>query len=101
MKFAMTNFVAEGMPFANVGTLQQFNDEVRRKYLDYCPELKMVFPSMHNPFCFGHSTFADFCFKSLCLDGGVDCNARNFSFQFNNRKEDKVTMISISSTSKT
>ena len=93
----MTNHIAEGTPFASVGTLQSFNDETRQQFLDYCPEMKMVFPSLHNPSCFGHSTAADFCFKSLCLNGGVDCSSKNFSIQFDSANGYKVIQVSISS----
>lgn len=95
--FAMTNAVAMGNPFAGVGILSSFSDEDRRKYLDYCPEMKMVFPSLHNPSCFGAETFPGLCFKSLCLTGGLDCHKGNVSLQFTHLKTKKEIVISITS----
>jgi len=93
----MTNAVAMGSPFAAVGTLSDFSDDDRRKYLDYCPELKMVFPSLHNPSCFGSETFPELCFKSLCLTGGLDCHQSNVSIKFTHLKRHKEIVINITS----
>jgi hypothetical protein len=95
----MTNAVAMGSPFAGVGVLSSFSDEDRRKYLDYCPEMKMVFPSLHNPSCFGAETVPGLCFKSLCLSGGLDCHKGNVSIQFTTSKMKMKKEIVISITS--
>jgi hypothetical protein len=40
--------------------------EVRDHLLMLCPEWKLMFPSLHDPNCFGHSPNAEKCAASIC-----------------------------------
>ena len=48
------------------GTLAVLNHDSREKFLAICPELKLIFPSLHNPNCFGASPNGEECAKSIC-----------------------------------
>lgn len=48
------------------GTLPDVPFITRDKFLQYCPELKMVYPSLHDPNCFGASPNGEECAKSIC-----------------------------------
>lgn len=91
----MTDSIAVGTPFSGTGTLSSFTDEVRQKYLDYCPEMKMMFPSLHNPNCFGADNSPAKCFKSLCLSSGLHCHEQNSSIIFRS-KGNKIVKITLS-----
>jgi len=74
-RFAMSELQADGAsPFGAVGTLSPLSDAKRQAYLDYCPELKMFFPSLHNGACFGASPNPLQCFQYLCESGGLKCD---------------------------
>ena len=45
------------------GTLPNLNDTARQQFLDFCPELKMLYPSMHSPHCFGAEPNPLGCFR--------------------------------------
>eukprot|EP01038_Epipyxis_sp_PR26KG_P015472 gene15472-20876_t len=76
-KFAMSDTAASITAFGAVGTLASQNDANRQFLLDYCPEMKMMFPSLHNPSCFGAEPNAIECFKYLCNFGGLKCKSNN------------------------
>jgi hypothetical protein len=65
---------AVGAPLGAFGVLAGLNDSARQRYLDYCPEMKMMFPSLHNPACFGAEPDPIGCFRYLCEHGGLKCN---------------------------
>jgi hypothetical protein len=71
--FGMSGSVASGGPLGATGVLAGLNDSSRQKYLDYCPELKMLFPSLHSPHCFGAEPDPLECLKFLCGGGGLKC----------------------------
>jgi hypothetical protein len=48
-------------PMLIAGTQGHLNDETRNWVLGACPELKAVFPVMHNPHCFGARPNAEEC----------------------------------------
>jgi hypothetical protein len=52
--------------FAASGILPVIKFDVREKFLGYCPELKMLYPSLHDPNCFGAKPDAEKCAKSIC-----------------------------------
>jgi hypothetical protein len=53
-------------PFVISGTLGNLEHETRHAALEMCPEVKRIFPSLHNPACFGAHPDADACAKSIC-----------------------------------
>ena len=48
------------------GTLPDISYEDRELFLTYCPELKIVFPSLHDPNCFGAKPDGQKCTSKLC-----------------------------------
>ena len=56
-----------------VGTMGGLNHTARQQFLDYCPELKMLFPVLHYPDCFGSEPNPLMCIKALCENGGIRC----------------------------
>lgn len=64
IQFAAGDPFALGLPLGAVGTFASLNDTHREQYVEqYCPELKMFFPSLHNGACFGAEPNAVECFK--------------------------------------
>jgi len=57
--FNENNLVASGI-------LPNLKDEDRDKFLSLCPELKILYPSLHNPNCFGAHPQKDACALSIC-----------------------------------
>lgn len=55
-----------GPPTVVSGTIPQFSHPARELMLDLCPELKLIFPSLHNPACFGAHPKSDKCAESIC-----------------------------------
>lgn len=53
-------------PFLVSGTLPNLNWTVRENVLSTCPEIKMIFPSMHEPGCFGAHPNPAKCKASIC-----------------------------------
>jgi hypothetical protein len=62
---AIGNYANETVLVAS-GTLPDVPFMTRDKFLQYCPELKMVYPSLHDPNCFGASPNGEECAKSIC-----------------------------------
>ena len=60
-------------PFGGVGTIAGLNHSTRQQFLDFCPELKMLFPVLHYPDCFGAEPSPLGCIKALCDHGGIRC----------------------------
>jgi len=48
------------------GTLPGVPYDDRQKFHNYCPEIKMFFPTMHDPSCFGAEPDGDKCAKTIC-----------------------------------
>ena len=61
-------------PLAYQGTLAGMSDEQRISAIEFCPEIKAVFPVMHSPACFGANPQPLNCFKFLCERGGLKCD---------------------------
>jgi len=53
-------------PFVISGTLANLDHEIRQVVLEMCPEVKRIFPSLHNPACFGAHPDPNACAKSIC-----------------------------------
>lgn len=84
----------EHWPLAAIGTLSGLDDAQRSAALDYCPELKLFFPSLSHPACFGAAPEPVKCFKYLCESGGLKCD-QPASISATTGKRGAVTTISI------
>jgi hypothetical protein len=49
------------------------NTSQRTSYIDYCPEIKILFPVLHSSECFGQAPKPVACFQFLCKSGGLRC----------------------------
>jgi hypothetical protein len=47
-------------------TIPDADFQARDRFIQYCPELKMLFPIMHDPSCYGAAPNANQCAASLC-----------------------------------
>lgn len=81
--FAMSGNIAVGKPFGALGTMSGLNDTRRTKIMEYCPELKIFYPSLHSSSCFGATPDPILCFQYLCEHAGLKC-----------RKDQSVTWMS-------
>lgn len=52
--------------FAVSGTLPSVTFSQRNKFMDLCPEMKIFYPALHDPHCFGASPDGEECAKSIC-----------------------------------
>ena len=48
------------------GTLPGLTDAERDKLILACPEMKIMFPSVHSPHCYGNHVDSEMCAKSIC-----------------------------------
>jgi hypothetical protein len=53
-------------PFLVSGTLAHLNWTAREAFLQTCPELKLIFPSLHEPACFGAHPNGTKCKATIC-----------------------------------
>jgi hypothetical protein len=90
--FAANNNIAVGAPLAVSGTLAGLDDDARQQFLDYCPEMKMMFPSVHNAACFGAEPNALECFKYMCITSRLRCGEKFKDISFLNGKNKKVSI---------
>ena len=60
------NFEQFGPSLIMSGTAMNIPWEVRDSLLQICPEWKLIFPSLHEPACFGATPVADKCKASIC-----------------------------------
>mmetsp|Transcript_8144 Transcript_8144/g.13826 ORF Transcript_8144/g.13826 Transcript_8144/m.13826 type:complete len:387 (-) Transcript_8144:206-1366(-) len=67
-QFSSSRSVANFEAFAVSGTLPGISWDDRNEVINYCPELKTIFPSLHEPGCFGAdvSKTRDKCAASIC-----------------------------------
>lgn len=56
----------ESSPFVVSGTQASLNWTSRDALLTVCPELKIIFPSLHDPACFGAHPNGEKCKASIC-----------------------------------
>eukprot|EP00600_Ochromonadales_sp_CCMP1393_P007320 CAMPEP_0174955448 /NCGR_PEP_ID=MMETSP0004_2-20121128/985_1 /TAXON_ID=420556 /ORGANISM="Ochromonas sp., Strain CCMP1393" /LENGTH=276 /DNA_ID=CAMNT_0016203373 /DNA_START=294 /DNA_END=1124 /DNA_ORIENTATION=- len=92
MEFGMSDTAAQGKPLAASGTLPQLEDDTRQKFIDYCPEMKMMYPSLHSPACFGANPDPINCFKFLCITGKMKCSKNPSETSFTDIDETRVTI---------
>lgn len=64
--FAASNSHGDLTVFGASGTLAGLSDKERENFFSYCPEIKVIFPSLHNPGCFGANLKRDQCKESIC-----------------------------------
>ncbi len=57
---------AEETALVASGTLPGLDDAGREAFIQLCPEVKMFYPSLHNPNCFGAKVYKEACAKSIC-----------------------------------
>jgi hypothetical protein len=86
-------------PMGASGILGHLPDPARQKYIDFCPEMKMFYPSLHSPHCFGAEPNTLECLKYLCLHGGLKCGKTDQSmlkwFDPKSKKEIIVTVKTV------
>lgn len=56
----------ERLPLVVAGTQARLQWEERESLLKHCPEIRMIFPSMHEPACFGAHPDPETCKASIC-----------------------------------
>lgn len=61
-----TKVETEGPPIVIAGTLSDLDTAARELMLASCPEIKLIFPALHNPNCFGAEPNKEECAKSIC-----------------------------------
>jgi hypothetical protein len=66
LRFSSKDGILNFNSFAATGTLGAADDVQREEFLAYCPELKVIFPVLHNPHCFGAQPDAQKCAASIC-----------------------------------
>lgn len=52
--------------FAMLGTLPAVSFQLREQVIAYCPEIKMHYPALHDPNCFGASPDGEKCALNIC-----------------------------------
>lgn len=64
-----------GPPLIISGTLPKLHHDARDLILEMCPEIKRIFPSLHNPACFGAHPDSEACANSICAlkEGHKSC----------------------------
>jgi len=61
-----TGFVVTPVPFVVSGTQASLQWSHREALLNVCPEIKMIFPSLHEPACFGAHPDGAKCKSTIC-----------------------------------
>lgn len=54
------------IPYVASGTFANLAWDERETLLKHCPEIKTIFPSLHEPSCFGAHPQPDICRKTIC-----------------------------------
>ena len=65
-KFGAMGNVANEDVLVVSGTLPGLTDAERDKIILACPEMKIMYPSVHSPHCFGSHVDSEKCAKSIC-----------------------------------
>ena len=55
-----------GPPMVISGTVSKMDHDKRELLLAMCPELKVIFPVLHNPSCFGARPDGEKCAATIC-----------------------------------
>lgn len=56
----------ERLPLVVSGTQPNLDWNARESLLKHCPEIKMIFPSLHEPSCFGAHPNGEICKTTIC-----------------------------------
>lgn len=67
--YDLSNDATQGLvrlPLVVAGTQSRLTYAERDSLLKHCPELKVIFPSLHEPACFGAHPNAEKCKSSIC-----------------------------------
>lgn len=65
-QFAAIGSYANESVLVATGTLPDVEYSIRDTFLQFCPEMKFMYPSLHDPNCFGASPNGEECAKSIC-----------------------------------
>ena len=65
-RFSAFGGVANTSAFAVSGTLPQVSLQERQDMIEACPEMRIFFPSLHEPGCFGAELQREACAASIC-----------------------------------
>jgi len=65
-RFAAAGKTVNDRVWAVSGTLPELPYEVREKFMSLCPEMKIFYPALHEPACFGAHPDGEACGKSIC-----------------------------------
>lgn len=81
---ALANGPLSTKPLAVFGTLPAISTQARSEFVEYCPEMKTLFPSLIANDCFGASPEPVGCMEYLCKEGGLAsaCRETNKSVEF-------------------
>jgi len=66
LTFAATGSAANSRNLVVSGTLAALTNKEREVFMLTCPELKTLYPSLHEPACFGAAPNGEKCAKSIC-----------------------------------
>ena len=66
LKFSAIDNKLNNDVFVVSGTLAGVPYDDRQKFHNYCPEIKMFYPTMHDPSCFGAEPDGDKCALTIC-----------------------------------
>jgi len=66
LKFSAIGSVAQEGVLVSSGTLPGLTDKERDVFIMSCPEIKMLYPALHNPACFGATPEKEKCAESIC-----------------------------------
>lgn len=66
LRFSAIGSAANESVLVASGTLPVLSNDERNKFMLTCPELKVLYPALHDPSCFGAAPNAEKCAKSIC-----------------------------------
>jgi len=67
----LANGPVSSRPLGVFGTLPALSTAQRTEWVEYCPEMKILFPSLIANPCFGSSPEPILCMQYLCQEGGL------------------------------
>lgn len=64
--YGATGSIARDTALVASGTLPGLDDKAREAFMQVCPEVKIFYPALHNPNCFGAVVHKEECAASIC-----------------------------------